>query len=371
MNPTENKVAGDVLRVKNHYVPEMYLKNWAQRGQVATYALLVPNTSVPHWKKRSLRGIGYHRHLYTYLGRDGESDLFECWLGEKFESPAVIPIQKMLDDQRLSREDWYHLTRFLAAQDVRTPARLHEFIQRNEQTLQQELDKTVQASIAKLERLARSNRPFPKVEVRQSVTESPFKVSIQRNPAGDGYCKAEAVSGRKLWVHMSEHMLTDTLQHLHKHRWTIFEAPAGIPWLTSDKPVVRLNYYEPGNYDFKGGWGNQGSEILFPLSPRHLMYTRIGHPLAKRKELVSEELAVLINRFIAEHAHSYIFASAPSDIEGIRPRHVSLEAFLNEKHAWEAWHQQQSQAEAELIAPSDYVAKAASTNCTIFPTVAP
>lgn len=367
----KSQAAADVLRVKNHYVPEMYLKNWAQQGEVATYSLLVPNASVPHWKKRSLRGIGYHRHLYTFIGCSGENDSFERWLSEKFESPAVTPIQKVLNDQHLNREDWYHLIRFLAAQDVRTPARLHEFMQRNEETLQQSINQTLQASIAELEKLVRCNRPLPKVKERLSITESPFKVSIRRTPNGDGYCKVDAVLGRKLWVHMSEQMLTSTLQHLQKHRWTIFEAPAGISWLTSDKPVVRLNYYQPENYDFKGGWGRPGSEILFPLSPRHLMYTRIGHPSAKRKERISEELAVLINRFIAEHAHRDIFAAVPCALEKIRPRHVSLEAFLHEKQAWETWHTEQSDAEAELATPIDYAAKDSVSNTTILPTVAP
>lgn len=364
-------IASDALRVKNHYVPEMYLKNWAKQSEVATYALLVPNASVPHWKHRSLRGIGYHRHLYTYQGRDGESDTFERWLSEKFESPAISAIQKVLHTQKLNGEDWYHLVRFLAAQDVRTPARLHEFMQRHEKTLQQDINQIVEASIAQLEDLVHHNRPLPKAESRLTITESPFKVSIRRNPEGDGHCKAETVLGRKLWMHMSELVLTDTLQHLLKHRWTIFEAPPGITWLTSDKPVVRLNYYEPGKYDFKGGWASQGSEILFPLSPRHLMYTRIGHPTAQRKEIVSEELALLINQFIAEHAHRHIFAIAPCAIEEIRPRHVSLDAFLQEKQSWETWHQQQSDAEAELAVPSDYAATTSVSSTTTFPTVAP
>ena len=41
-------------------------------------------------------------------------------------------------------------------------------------------------------------------------------------------------------------------------------------------PVLRLNYYKPGQYDFRGGWGNPGSEVLMPLSPRHLLYVQVG-----------------------------------------------------------------------------------------------
>jgi hypothetical protein len=48
---------------------------------------------------------------------------------------------------------------------------------------------------------------------------------------------------------------------------------------------IPLNYYARGRYDFKGGWGNKGTEILLPLSPHHLLYTRVGHRVARNAML--------------------------------------------------------------------------------------
>lgn len=73
------------LRKDNHYVPELYLKQWADKVGVLTYRLLVPNENVGAWKKHSLKGIGYQKHLYTYWAGGAETDEFECWLDREFE----------------------------------------------------------------------------------------------------------------------------------------------------------------------------------------------------------------------------------------------------------------------------------------------
>ncbi|WP_123717011.1 DUF4238 domain-containing protein, partial [Pseudomonas poae] len=68
------------LRKDNHYVPKLYLKQWADKDQILTYRLLVPSDNVPLWKKQSLKGIAFHQHLYTYLAGQEETDEFERWL---------------------------------------------------------------------------------------------------------------------------------------------------------------------------------------------------------------------------------------------------------------------------------------------------
>jgi hypothetical protein len=44
------------LRKDNHYVPKLYLKQWAHNGKILTYRLLVQNENVPLWKEQSLKG---------------------------------------------------------------------------------------------------------------------------------------------------------------------------------------------------------------------------------------------------------------------------------------------------------------------------
>lgn len=119
------------LIADNHYVPQTYLKRWAgDNGKVWVYRTLVPHSNVHIWKQTSPKGFAYHEHLYTRLAAGIQTDEVERWLNHDFENPAAPVLQKVANDDRISKPEWEHLIRFLAAQHVRTPARMFEIIER-------------------------------------------------------------------------------------------------------------------------------------------------------------------------------------------------------------------------------------------------
>jgi len=165
-----------------------------------------------------------------------------------------------------------------------------------------------------------------------------------------GKLKGETISGRGLWLFGIRHLLTQTASVLIKHQWTILKPPADINWFTSDDPVIRLNYYNHDKYDFSGGWGKPGTEILLPLSPRHLLYTQVGKRPPRRGDILSRERTEMMRRFIAEHAHRMIFAKeTDNDVPKLRPRIVNSQQFKDEEEQWRNWHEQQTAAEKELM----------------------
>ena len=130
----------------------------------------------------------------------------------------------------------------------------------------------------------------------------------------------------------------------------MLNAPSGVEWMTSDDPVIPLNYYARGRYDFKGGCGNRGTEILLPLSPHHLLYTRVGHRDRPQRD-VEPSITKHFQRFIAEHAHRSMFAVRPtSDVENLRPRVVDRVRYEHETQMWNRWHEEQSRTELQLHA---------------------
>jgi hypothetical protein len=148
-----------------------------------------------------------------------------------------------------------------------------------------------------------------------------------------------------------KHLLTDSdsVKALLDHRWSILCAPDDLNWFSSDDPVVRLNYHSEDKYNFDGGWGSKGTEIFLPLSPRHLLYTRIGYRPPERGFVLPRVAAEFIRRAIAEHAHRNIFSNLPNeDIPKLRPRHVDAEIFRKEREGWRKWHEDQTKAEEEL-----------------------
>ena len=137
---------------------------------------------------------------------------------------------------------------------------------------------------------------------------------------------------------------------LARSKWSILSPPEGLEWFTSDDPVVRLNYYGENRYDFKGGWGNPGTEIFLPLSPRHLLYTKVGFPRPTRGTVVKRAEAEMFRHFIAEHAHRYIFSKlADADIPKLRPRTIDAAALRDESEQWSRWHEEQTRAKRELM----------------------
>lgn len=238
----------------NHYVPRIYLKQWASEdGRIWTYRMLVPNSKIPKWKAYTAKGIGYHSHLYTRVVADGQTDEIEQWLDRDFEAPAERPLKKAVSESRLSPDDWVHLIRFLAAQDVRTPARLLELLIRWEDSLPKLMQSTLEDSVREL-KIAKKERAPVRQNHMPHTELFPIRIRIERDPKSEtSAVRVESVAGRGLWLFSIKTLLTKTVDTLLAHKWTILKSPKDRHWYTSDNPVIKLNYYRKGQYDMKGG----------------------------------------------------------------------------------------------------------------------
>jgi len=333
----------------NHFVPQLYLKNFATpSGEVLEYRILVSRSSVPVWKPVNVAGTGYEKNLYTRIVRGEEADDIEQWLNREFESPAKEPFQKVLADKELTQGDWKILVRFLASQIVRTPAFLIKYLPLWNRMAPVVLDQSLKDVDARLREARESGQKI--VEDNVPHTEYfPMKTDRKDLPEEKKVqFTTKLVVGRGLWFYTMKHTLTNTLKVLHKHKWAILEAPARLGWFTSDDPVICLNFRSESDYDFNGGWNRARANILFPLSPRHLMFTEIGANSYPR-QVPSRYHARLFRRMIAEHAHRRIYSLAEDGkIPQLKPRLVDAVAFQNERKLWEAWYEDQSRAEEAL-----------------------
>jgi len=86
------------LHVKNHFVPESYLKRWENiDNKIWVYRTLVSNKKVPLWKDYSASAIAYQKHLYTQIIAGNESDELETWFDRNIESPANKVLDRALE----------------------------------------------------------------------------------------------------------------------------------------------------------------------------------------------------------------------------------------------------------------------------------
>jgi hypothetical protein len=180
----------------------------------------------------------------------------------------------------------------------------------------------------------------------------PFRVTTERR-AGEtgGWLRSEALIGRGMWLWSIRRLLSGpALAALCSHRWTVLVPPDGEAWFTSDDPALKVNFHAPQKYDFRGGWGSDGTDLLLPLSPQHLLYTQVGKRVPRRGAQVEAAQAAIVRRLIAEHAHRYVFAASPhASVPALRPRVVDAAEATRERGEWAKWHAEQTAAERELI----------------------
>jgi hypothetical protein len=323
-NPKMNQ-----LRVKNHFVPECYLKRWKTVDEkIFTYRLLVRHSRVFSWKKHSVSSVAYHKHLYTQYISGKETDELERWLDKEYESPASSALEKAILDKPLSPEDWRVLIRFVAAQDVRTPQNLLNHLNRSKDTYPNILQSTLNEFKCKLENneLDYKNQD---VNVGANTHTIPLKISTSRYNEDTAILRVESFIGRSSWLFTIKYLLDNSAKILHKHKWTIVKPAKGYSWFTSDNPVVKLNYLDSNNYNLKGGWGKDKGNIIFPISPDHAMFVQIGdRPLLKGTRL-SIKQTNMFRKLIAENAHRMIYSNHPdSELMQLRPRLVDKEMYL-------------------------------------------
>lgn len=336
----------------NHFVPRVYLKGWTGADEkIATYRLLVPHEKFPMWRRHSTRALAYHSYLYTQTASGVENDEIEKWLNQDFEGPAEEPLRKARAGARMSRDDWKHLIRFVAAQDLRTPAYFWEQAKRVDERYPDLMRSTLETALKERERAANTGRPaihnsLP-AEQRKGL---PLKVTVQRDPSGGGEIHAAILRGRRFWHWTIQRHLTKNIPALLEHRWTILAPAKGFTWFTSDNPVVKLNFNSLEDYNFNGGWGSPGTEIFLPIDPEHLLFTHIGAPRARQRgERMTKAETELIRRFTAEHAWRLIMAPYPDDeVQELRLRKADRDIFDDEHEQWANWHQQQTEAEREF-----------------------
>jgi len=189
---------------------------------------------------------------------------------------------------------------YLAAQDVRTPSRLAEMLPRWNEQLPQVVQDTVSRTVRELEIAHREGATFP---IERDTNAAYFSSRVTIDEGSERKAHASSPDGRgPRNVDFRDATPIDRNGRCSA-RWTILCSSPGAACMTSDKPVVRLNYHSDSKYDFGGGWGSTGTEIFIPLSPKHLMYTKIGSSPPARGTVLSFDQTDAFGRMILENAH--------------------------------------------------------------------
>lgn len=332
----------------SHYVPQSYLGAWAHEpGRIWAYRTLVPAAAYPVWEDRSIRSTVVRQDLYTSVAGGVESDRVERWLNEEVETPALPVLEKLRQVGQLVREERVTLARFLIALEMRTPASYMEQMLRlsdavDGQMLEAVFDRAskdlAKRDVASVEEVISSPPPAGGIRVKVELEDHPDEPNMKE-------VNLTVTFGRQHWVETIERGVNAWAPKVADQDWRVLTPHGDWEWPTSDHPFLRLNYYEHGKFDFQGGWQRTGSELLLPLSPRHLLYAKVGgSPVADG--VLTLDHTIGIQRLIAARAHRWVFGRRrPLRISWFRPRLVDQEQFRSEEDDWDRWHESQSRAD--------------------------
>jgi hypothetical protein len=334
-------MADITFRSNNHFVPRLYLKRFSADGsKVWERRLLVPHESYPHWSPVALRKLTARKHLYTQSTSESVNDDLERWFDAEFEAPAEESIRLAVESGRMGRADWKALIRFLALQDLRTPAHYLKSMKHWSEQLPSLLG-DFDRRLAEAAPGGISLDDLHKIEVGYAEMGIPLRIEpIGTAQEGKITLTIHASIGRKTWLSDIKHALSDSapLRQLMGHHWTILEAARGQRFVTSDTPVTKCNLLPNGRYGLGGGWNQRGSLIFMALDPTHLLFAEVGaKPCRWRAVLSREETLFVRDRIVANATRSVLGLEADIEVTTMRKRRVNLEQFRNEEREWANW----------------------------------
>ncbi|MGG5359197.1 MULTISPECIES: DUF4238 domain-containing protein [unclassified Enterococcus] len=313
------------MKINNHYVPKTYLKQWAINNKIYEYNLLVPHDKYPKWKKVSISRTSSLDSLYLYYDEGEITDEMEDFFSTEFEMQYNSFIDKINTYSILDKNDKEYISKLVASQYLRTLKgfyRIQKIVIDTFPDIIEDLKFSMEQEFKTTGTLRVDNKS--RLEYDNFI---PLKVDIQKLDEEKSGLNIQTIAGKSLWLFCIKHFLTSTYKILNKISWCIYDAPNNFEWVTSDDPVIFLNYFNKNNYNFNGGWGVNNTNIIFPLSPTKLLFATIGQsttPYQKATLSFAEE----IQKYIVENSHYKIYSRTVNQkITKMRKRHVDEKKF--------------------------------------------
>jgi hypothetical protein len=262
---------------RQHTVAEVYLKGFAdERGRV--------EVAYRHGKHApsSIRNASVQNFFYTFDDRGKPNAEIEDWMGERVETAATGPLERLRTGLQPQAEDIAALAPFVAVSLMRTES---------VRSAMEQIDAHLRPFLALMEAAKRNS--YSLLELSGCELQELLDGVARRLPP----YKADKHSLLRTMLRKTDEVTT-TLSGWH---WRLDTAENAC-LLTADTPVVTLS---PETQERWHGILPSGSTVLLPVSPRHLL-TISPTPLFD-DGLVSTELATRVNAMLCRDARLAVY----------------------------------------------------------------
>ena len=349
-NNNKNDVKQKIGR-NNHYVPRMYLKQWANSdNKICMYNLLVSNENVPVWNKQAVSRTASMGNLYVRMDGKLERDDFEDYFAQNFENPAAEPLRKVCNGERLNTKEWMTLIDFVTAQYVRTVS----FYIRMQPIVAEKIQSALDSVLSGIEKGIIDDRIRDDMNsgngIDMSLLPLDVRITKENEDDQDSFLYVETVAGKSSWLMCIKRFLgkdSIVMKWMRNLHWSIIESNPNVRWPTTDTPlVIRNPHKHPGSFI---GVGEPGNVFIFPISPEKALMARTGKRLNYGFQ-PSYEQSLLIKQAIVNNALLFIYSSQEdNEIVNMRQRIVSESEYKRVHASLKQWHANYLSEEVPLL----------------------
>jgi hypothetical protein len=242
----------------HHYVPQVYLREWAEDGRVA-----VRRRGADHSFVASTSRVAQETDLYTIDTEDGPSDAVEKEIS-RFEAQLPDMLKTLVGGRmpKRSSADKLRYATLLALQFIRTPDRVEMWTFPNDALTVANGERPVSREVIKT-----------LLEDRAGYAPQPSEIQGAWEFVNYVVMNDEQIT-RNEYLELQFAGMSRVSEYLVKLNWSM-EISRVAPFVVSDQPLS-LWVRKPKAFE---GVGLEGAgEIRFPLSPHHLLVLRPHGP---------------------------------------------------------------------------------------------
>lgn len=307
--------AGKERRKRHHFVPQGYLKAWAdENNQIA-----VRNRKDAKCYLANTKNVALEADLYTAysFGKEPDDHLEEM-LGDEIDGPAPVLLSRLAEGKlpRKDSDDRSEISKFLAMQFVRTPDRIDQSLFVPSVL---EASGSPRGPVGKdVVRAYLAHRRLGEMPSDREVEAAADWVNGMLAQPGPMPSRDDAI---KMMFRIAKEHLAPVIRD---KAWSVEIDPDGR-FLTADLPVSK--YWSPAKRKMYKGVGLQDAdEIRFPIDPRHLLVLRPQYP--ENRSVVSGDRVKAVNVQVANRCYRQVIAmpGATASLEQlvIQPRPMAL-----------------------------------------------
>lgn len=335
------------LSRKNHFLSQMYLDAWKDlNNKIFVYNILVPDNNYPIWQKKTPKSVCKYDSMFVRIKNGEEIDDIEKWFSIQYEMPAKEPLMHAINDNKMTVEEWKTLINLMMCHFVRSPKFIIKIL---EIAKSEDIKNIFEEQCEKISDISENKSNAIKKEeylldmFPLKITDEGFKDDNTKE------LKIETVLGKQFYLWAMKYFLVKITKELYKFKWGIITVDDNVVIPTTDNPVVSMNFNSIEDYNLDVKLGEKNSIILFPISPKRILYTCVGKK-NKSRISIDYEQSILLKKLIIKNAYRKVVSSCEdSEVKKTIPRIVNKELFYNEKEMWAYFQKQYIEKESAYI----------------------